>query len=197
MLTTINTQFERVAMHGVRRALLEAQAKAANLPLIAAPIPWPCSNADYETAFKSALQQAINELDITHIAFGDLYLQDIRDYREQQLLESGLQPLFPLWGKPTSALATEMQEAGLRAHVSCVDPKQLGGEFAGRSFDQQFLDDLPATVDPCGEGGEFHTFTWAGPMFDHDIGIVPGEVIERDGFVFADIELAEPDLLRG
>jgi uncharacterized protein (TIGR00290 family) len=186
LMTTFNAAFDRVAMHSTRRALVEMQAEAAGLPLIAAPIPWPCSNADYEAAMKLVCDQALAQ-GITAIAFGDLFLADVRAYRERQLKDTGLEPLFPIWGIPTDTLAQEMIGAGLRAKLVCVDPKQISSSFIGRDFDQTFLDDLPAGVDPCGENGEFHSFVYAGPMFRQQIPIVTGEKVERDGFWFCDV----------
>jgi len=186
LITTINTAFDRVAMHGSRRLLVEAQARAAGLPLIAVPLPWPCSNADYECAMKKVCDQAVAD-GVTVIAFGDLFLADIRAYREQQLKDTGLEPLFPLWQIPTDALAHEMISGGLRARLVCVDPKSLAPEFAGRDFDSQLLADLPPDVDPCGENGEFHSFVYAGPMFNKEIAIVTGERVQREGFWYCDI----------
>ncbi len=186
LITTINTAFDRVAMHGSRRLLVEAQARAAGLPLIAVPLPWPCSNADYECAMKKVCDQAVAD-GVTAIAFGDLFLADIRAYREQQLKDTGLEPLFPLWQIPTDALAHEMISGGLRARLVCVDPKSLAPEFAGRDFDSQLLADLPPDVDPCGENGEFHSFVYAGPMFNKEIAIVTGERVQREGFWYCDI----------
>jgi len=186
LLTTINSAFDRVAMHGTRRALVEKQAEAARVPLIAVPLPWPCSNADYECAMKSACHKAMAE-GVNAIAFGDLFLADVRAYRERQLAGTGLEPLFPLWQMPTGPLARQMVESGLRARLVCVDPRQLDPAFAGREFDQQLLADLPPGVDPCGENGEFHSFAYAGPMFQREIPIATGERIERDGFWYADL----------
>jgi len=166
LLTTVNG---RVAMHAVRQDLLEAQARATGLPLWPVPIPSPCTNADYE------------------VAFGDLFLEDIRRYRADRFASAGLTPLFPLWGLSTPDLAWDMMRGGLRAQVTCVDPHHLSPQFAGRAFAAAFLDDFPPTVDPCGERGEFHTFACAGPMFDQPISVRVGEVVERDGFVFADL----------
>lgn len=187
LLTTINAEFGRVAMHATRESLLEAQAQAVGLPLQKVFIPWPCTNAQYEAAFLTALNEAKRELDVTHIAFGDLFLADIRAYREAQLQGTGVTPLFPLWGRPTRTLAETMIAGGLRAILTCVDPRRMSPDFAGRKFDAVFLADLPADVDACGEGGEFHTFAFDGPMFAHPISIEAGEVVERDGFVFADL----------
>jgi uncharacterized protein (TIGR00290 family) len=183
LMTTFNAAFDRVAMHSTRRALVELQAEAAGIPLMAAPIPWPCSNADYESAMKRVCDQALAQ----GIAFGDLFLADVRAYRERQLKDTGLEPLFPVWGIPTSTLAQEMIGAGLRARLVCVDPKQLPSSFIGRDFDQLLLRDLPPGADPCGENGEFHSFVYAGPMFNREIAIVTGEKIERDGFWFCDV----------
>ena len=186
LLTTINTEYERVAMHAVRVALLEAQAEAVGLPLWSVPIPNPCSNQEYESAMGEAMRKAL-AAGITMMAFGDLFLEDVRRYRETQLAGTGLTPIFPLWGLPTDALARDMVAAGLRARLTCVDPKQLPASFAGREFDAALLADLPASADPCGERGEFHTFAYAGPMFRHPMPIQTGEIVTRDGFVFADL----------
>ena len=196
LMTTLNAAFDRVAMHSTRRALVEMQAEAAGLPLIVAPIPWPCSNAEYEAAMKRVCDQALAD-GITAIAFGDLFLTDVRAYRERQLKDTGLEPLFPLWGLPTRGLAQEMIGAGLRAKLVCVDPRQLASDFVGRDFDETLLHDLHASVDPCGENGEFHSFVYAGPMFSGkmsndkmfsgEIPIVTGEKVERDGFWFCDV----------
>ena len=186
LLTTINEAFDRVAMHAVRTELLRAQADAADLPLWPVLIPWPCSNAEYEAAMNAAMARARAE-GITHVAFGDLFLEDIRRYREERLAPTGIAPLFPIWGTPTDALARRMVEAGLRARLTCVDPKSLEARFAGREFDAALLAELPSSVDPCGERGEFHTFTYDGPMFRHPVPIRAGEVVTRDGFVFADL----------
>jgi uncharacterized protein (TIGR00290 family) len=191
LLTTLNAAFDRVAMHSTRRALLEAQAKAAGLPLYSVPLPWPCSNQHYETAMRTACDAAVAE-GIEAMAFGDLFLEDVRRYREEKLQGTGLQPVFPVWGLDTRLLAEEMIASGLRARIVCVDPKKLPAEFAGRDFDADFLRDLPEGVDPCGENGEFHSFVYAGPMFREPIPVESGEVVERDGFVFADVLLAEP-----
>jgi uncharacterized protein (TIGR00290 family) len=188
LLTTLNQEAGRVAMHAVREELLDAQADAAGLPLIKVPLPHPCSNDIYEAAMRGAIARARAE-GITHMAFGDLFLEDVRRYREQMLAGTGIEPLFPLWGEPTGALAGRMVASGLRAFLTCVDPAQLSPTFAGRTFDEWLLEDLPESVDPCGERGEFHTFAYAGPMFDRPISIRPGEVVTRDGFVFADLQL--------
>jgi uncharacterized protein (TIGR00290 family) len=190
LLTTVNEAFDRVAMHAIRRELLEAQAQAAGLPLRIVNIPWPCANEDYETRMASAVDAFVRE-GFTHVGFGDLFLEDVRQYREERLTGTGLTPLFPLWkAKPTSELAREMIAGGIRAYLTCVDPRQLDATFAGRDFDESLLADLPAHVDPCGEKGEFHSFVWDGPMFTRPLRIERGEVVERDGFLFADIRLA-------
>ena len=186
LLTTVNATHERVAMHAVRRTLLAAQAAAAGLPLLEVNIPWPCSNAEYERAMGAAMERARAE-GIAHVAFGDLFLADIRRYREEKLAGTGLSPLFPLWGRPTAALAQEMLAGGLVAHLTAVDPRQVPGTLAGRRWDAALIADLPPSADPCGENGEFHTFVSAGPMFSAPIGVRVGEVVERDGFVFADV----------
>lgn len=186
LLTTVNQRFERVAMHAVRRELLRAQADAAGLPLLEVPIPWPCSNEQYEAAMAQALDE-VKTRGVTAMAFGDLFLEDIRAYRVQKLAGTGVRPLFPLWGLPTAELARTMIEGGLQARLTCVDPRQAPRELAGRAFDTELLRELPASVDPCGERGEFHTFAHAGPMFRRALSIEPGEVVERDGFVFADL----------
>jgi uncharacterized protein (TIGR00290 family) len=186
LLTTINEVHDRVAMHAVRTELLRAQAEATGIPLWPVPIPWPCSNADYEARVSIALTRA-RDAGITVAAFGDLFLEDIRRYREEKLSGTGLRPTFPLWGIPTPSLARDMVAGGLRARLTCVDPKQLAPSFAGREFDAALLAELPQTVDPCGERGEFHTFAYAGPMFARPVALRGGEVVERDGFVFADL----------
>jgi len=186
LLTTVNEAYARVAMHAVRTELLEAQAEATGLPLWQIPLPNPCSNERYEEAMRGAVERAKAE-DIGAIAFGDLFLADIRAYREERLRGSGVRPLFPIWARPTDELAREMIAAGLRARVTCVDPKQLPASFAGREFDVAFLADLPPGADPCGERGEFHTFVYDGPMFAHPVPVRTGEVVERGGFVFADL----------
>ena len=191
LITTINSAFDRVAMHGTRRTLVEMQAEAAGLPLITAPLPWPCSNADYERAMKQVCDQALAQ-GVSAIAFGDLFLADVRAYRERQLQGTGLEPLFPIWQIPTDQLARQMVKSGLRAKLVCVDPKQLDPSFVGRNFDQQLLNDLPPGADPCGENGEFHSFVYGGPMFSRTLPIIAGEKVERDGFWYADVLAAAP-----
>ena len=185
LLTTVNSEFQRVAMHSTRRSVLEAQAVAAQLPLWVVPLPRPCPNEAYEQLMAEVCQRAIRE-EIDAVAFGDLFLPDIRAYREKQLKPTGLEPLFPLWEIPTDLLAREMIAAGLCAKLACVDLGKLPGSFAGRDFDAALLGDLPPEIDPCGERGEFHTCVYDGPMFAAPIDLKAGEVIERDGFVFAD-----------
>jgi uncharacterized protein (TIGR00290 family) len=187
LVTTLNAAFDRVAMHGTRRSVLEAQARAAQLPLWTVPLPWPCSNEIYEQKMAEVCARAVAEK-IDAVAFGDLFLADVRSYREKQLAGTGLEPLFPLWQIPTDALAREMIAGGLRARLSCVDTKQLPAEFAGREFDAAFLRDLPMETDPCGEHGEFHTCVYAGPMFAVPLELDTGEIVDRDGFVFADFK---------
>lgn len=186
LVTTINSAFHRVAMHGTRRELVEMQAAAAGLPLVVAPLPWPCSDADYESAMKNVCDQALAQ-GVSAIAFGDLFLADIRAYREQQLKGTGLQPLFPLWQIPTDQLARQMIAAGLRAKLVCLDLKQLDSTLVGRDFDFQLLSELPPEVDPCGENGEFHSFVFGGPMFNQQLPITTGERVERDGFCYCDL----------
>ena len=186
LLTTFNAAAERVAMHAVRADLARAQAAAAGLPLWEVPLPSPCSNAEYETRMADAVRRARAE-GFTHVAFGDLFLEDVRRYREERLAGTGLEPIFPLWGLDTASLGREMIGAGVGAILTCVDPRQLAPGFAGRDYDAALLDALPAGVDPCGERGEFHTFVWRGPMFRAPVRVSRGVVVERDGFVFADL----------
>jgi len=186
LFCTINQEFDRVAMHGVRMALLQEQADSVGLPIKLIPIPNPCSNAEYAkimTEFVSGEKARGTE----YLAFGDLFLEDIREYREQALNGTGITPIFPIWGIDTRILATTMLESGLRAQISCVDPSQLGREYCGREFDTAFLKDLPPGVDPCGENGEFHSFAFDGPMFAKRIDIKVGETVLRDKFVFTDL----------
>ena len=185
LLTTLNAEFQRVAMHGTRLAVLEAQAEAAELPLWTVPLPWPCSNEVYEQRMAEACDRARRER-VDAIAFGDLFLRDVRAYRERHLQATGLEPIFPLWQIPTDKLAREMIAGGLRSRISCVDTKQLPAKFAGREFDAALLNELPAETDPCGERGEFHTCVYDGPMFRAGIPLRSGEIVDRDGFVFAD-----------
>jgi uncharacterized protein (TIGR00290 family) len=188
LLTTFNEAADRVAMHAVRRVLVKAQANAAGLPLWPILLPSPCTNEVYEARMREAVERARRE-GVTHIAFGDLFLEDIRAYRERTLAGTGIDPLFPVWGTPrdTPQLARQMLAGGLRAVLTCVDPKQLDPSFVGKWFDGDFLAELPAGVDPCGERGEFHTLCCAGPMFARPIPVCVGESSLRDGFWFADV----------
>jgi uncharacterized protein (TIGR00290 family) len=186
LLTTFNSAFDRVAMHAVRRTLVREQANRAGLPLWEIELPWPCSNAQYEACMRNVVERARAEkIDAT--AFGDLFLEDVRAYRERQLKDTGLEPLFPLWLMPTDRLAQEMMAAGVKAKITCIDLKKLDRSFAGREYDTDFLGQLPSNVDPCGEYGEFHSFVYASPEFRSAIHVIPGEIVERDGFVFADL----------
>lgn len=190
LLVTLNRDADRVAMHAVRRELVEAQADRVGLPLHTVEIPSPCPNSVYETRMAAAMTSA-EAAGVQRVLFGDLFLADVRAYRERTLAGSGIDPGFPLWHRPTDRLAAEMIEAGVRAVITCVDPAQLPGEFVGRAFDAQLLADLPHGVDPCGERGEFHTFVWDGPNFSAQIPVRVGEVVERDGFVFCDVLSAD------
>jgi uncharacterized protein (TIGR00290 family) len=186
LLTSFNSAAGRVAMHAVRRTLVDAQAARTGIPQWSVDLPWPCSNAEYEERMRGVCQRAVAE-GITAVAFGDLFLQDIRDYRERQLQGTGLEPLFPVWEIPTAKLARDMIAAGVKAKITCVDPAQVDRSFAGRDFDRTLLDSLPSSVDPCGENGEFHTFVYDAPVFSRPIEVRMGEIVERDGFVFADV----------
>jgi uncharacterized protein (TIGR00290 family) len=186
LLTTINSHFQCVAMHGTRHELLKLQAAVAGLPLWEIPLPWPCSNEIYEQAMAGACKQAIGA-GVSAIAFGDLFLEDVRKYRESRLRGTGLDPLFPLWGRNTRELVGETIDGGLRSRIVCLNPSKISPDFAGLDLDHELLRQLPETVDPCGENGEFHTFTYAGPMFREPIPIKSGECVTRDGFVFADV----------
>ncbi len=190
LLTTFNEVADRVAMHAVRRELVEKQASAVGLPLWSVPLPWPCSNEQYEALMAQMCAKAVAE-GIEGVAFGDLFLEDVRAYRERQLRGTGLQPIFPLWGLPTGELAREMIAAGVKAKLTCVDTQKLDRSFAGREFDETLLADLPAEVDPCGERGEFHSFVYAGPMLNEVIPVVVGEQVVREQFLFADVVPAE------
>lgn len=192
LVTTVNSAFGRVSMHGVREELLEAQARAAGLPLWKVPIPYPCPNEAYEAAMRDLIARA-REAGVTHFAFGDLFLQDVRAYRERQLQGTGIAPLFPLWGVDTAGLAQEMIRSGVRAVVTCVDPRQVPASLVGQEFEERLIQQLPPSADPCGENGEYHTFCYAGPMFAYPLRIRRGEVVERDGFVYADIVPQEGD----
>lgn len=186
LLTTMNQEAGRVAMHAVRESLVRAQAAAAGLPLSLVNIPSPCPNEVYAERMAAFLRTAVDD-GFTHVAFGDLFLEDVRRYREDRMRGTGLDPLFPLWGSDTRALADEMIDAGMRAYLTCVDPRVIDARFAGRAFDRALLSELPASIDPCGERGEFHTFVWDGPMFGRPLDVMPGIIVERGGFVFADV----------
>jgi uncharacterized protein (TIGR00290 family) len=190
LLTTVNAEFERVAMHGVRRSLLEQQAAALGLPLHVVDLPWPCSNEVYEQLMGSALASAVSA-GVEAMVFGDLFLEDVRRYRERMLEGSGLRPLFPLWQRPTAELALELLASGVRAVVTCVDLAQAPDGLAGRWYDEQFLAELPTGVDLCGENGEFHTVVVDAPDFSAAIPVTVGETVERDGFLFTDVIPAE------
>ncbi len=186
LLTSYNEHFDRVAVHGVRRSLLAAQSDAAGLPRIEVPLPWPCSNELYEEAMGRAHARALRE-GVDGIAYGDLFLEDVRGYREEQLRGTGLEPLFPLWGEDTTALAHRMVDVGLEAHLVSIDLATMPRSFAGRRFDRGLLDELPEGVDPCGERGEVHTCVTAGPMFGAPLSVTTGESVERDGFIYTDL----------
>lgn len=186
LLTTVTQPYDRVSMHAVRRSLLVAQAEAVGLPLHVVAIPAPCSEEQYAQVMRDAMQVAAAE-GVTEVAFGDLFLQDVRAYREQRLAAVGLEATFPLWGRDTTELAREIIAGGLRAILTCVDPRQAPAEIAGAAYDEELLARLPAGVDPCGENGEFHTMVWDGPMFRHPLHVRVGDTVEREGFVFADV----------
>ncbi|MCB1392121.1 adenine nucleotide alpha hydrolase [Nitrobacter sp.] len=188
-LTTVNESFDRVSIHGVRQKLLDAQLTAAGLPPRIVPLPNPCPNDAYEARMKRAMADA-KRAGITHIIFGDLFLADIRAYREQKLAGTGIAPVFPLWDRPTSVLAREMIASGLEARLASIDRAKLDRSFAGRAFDKRLLEDLPAGIDPCGENGEFHTFVFAAPIFSQRIEVTCGDIVERDGFAYCDLVLA-------
>ena len=187
-LTTVTETFARVSIHGVRQEILRAQCDAAGLPQRIVPIPYPCPNEIYEARMGEAVANAVRE-GVTHMIFGDLYLADIRAYREQRLAGTGITPVFPLWERPTAALARAMMASGLEAWLATVDLKKLPAEFAGRKFDAQLLADLPDGIDPCGENGEFHTCVVAGPMFSQRLAVAAGERVERDGYAYCDLML--------
>jgi uncharacterized protein (TIGR00290 family) len=189
LLTSMNEAAGRVSMHGVREEIVRAQAAAAGLPLVTVPLPWPCTNEIYEERFGQAVRQAVAD-GFTHVAFGDLFLQDVRQYREDRLAGSGLTPIFPLWGRPTAALAREMIAGGLGARISTLDPRIMPRELIGAAFDEALLAALPADVDPCAERGEFHTCVTAGPMFAAPLAVERGEIVDREGFVYGDLRLA-------
>lgn len=187
LVTTITETFERVSMHAIRLKLLQWQADNLNLPMHLIKLPYPCTSKIYEQKMHALIKNAA-ENDVTHMAFGDLFLEDIRRYREEKLLGSSIIPLFPLWGLNTKTLARNIIDSGFKAKITCVDPKQLSANFAGREFDHAFLDELPTTVDPCGENGEFHSFVYDAPIFSTALEVKLGEIVSRDGFIFADLK---------
>jgi uncharacterized protein (TIGR00290 family) len=191
LLTTINSSFNRVAMHGVRRELVEAQADAAGVPLWKVPLPWPCSNPEYEDAMRAACAKAI-DAGIEAVAFGDLFLEDVRQYREDRMRGLGLTPVFPVWKLDTRRLIRDMWAGGVRSRIVCLDPRKIPASFAGRDLNAKLVDEFPPEVDPCGENGEFHTFVYDGPMFVHAIPVKNGETVTREGFVFTDLLMSEP-----
>ena len=186
LFCTVNKEFDRVAMHGVRVDLLQRQANSIGLPLQIIEIPNPCNNAEYEQIMGQFVDGAKSD-NIDYFAFGDLFLEDVRNYREEKLKDSGIKAIFPIWGTPTDKLSREMIDSGLRTVITCINPKQTPKEFIGREFDDSFLDSLPETIDPCGENGEFHSFVFDGPMFNEKIEIVVGDVVQRDDFIFVDV----------
>ena len=192
LFCTVNKEFDRIAMHGVRVELLLLQAKNLGLPIEIIEIPYPCSNEDYEKIMGQFIQRIKSE-NIEYIAFGDLFLEDIRKYREEKLNGTGISPVFPIWNIPTDELAREMINSGLKTIITCIDPKQTPIEYAGKEFDESFLDNLPDSVDPCGENGEFHSFVYDGPMFREKLDIKVGDIVHRDDFVFVDIFLKDND----
>ena len=195
LFCAVNKAFNRVAMHGVRVELLQQQVKSAGLPLHIIQIPYPCSDGEYADAMTSFIDEAKKE-NIECFAFGDLFLEDVRSYREERLKGTGIAPIFPIWGIPTKKLSREMVASGLKAMITCIDPKRISREFAGREYDESFLDDIPTDVDPCGENGEFHSFAFDGPMFQTPIEISLGETVHRDGFVFTDLLPPNPAVNR-
>jgi len=186
LFSTVNQEFNRVAMHAVRVELLQLQAVSVRLPIQLIPIPYPCSNSQYESIMNKFIEKT-KANGIEYFAFGDLYLEDVRKYREDSLVGTGINPVFPLWGMNTKSLSEEMIDSGLKARITCVDPKQLSTDFTGIEYDKSFLERIPDNTDPCGENGEFHTFVYDGPMFKERIKISAGETISRDGFVFTDL----------
>lgn len=190
LLTTVNERFGRVAIHGFREELLDRQATSVGLPVWKIPLPYPCSNADYESRMQAVCVRAVQE-DFEAVAFGDLFLEDIRAYRIEHLSGTGLEPVFPVWGIPTNQLAREMVAAGLRARITCLDPRHLSASFCGRVFDADLLADLPPLVDPCGERGEFHSFAYAGPMFSQSIPVEHTHNVEREGFLYGELILSD------
>lgn len=196
LVTTVNSTVDRVAMHAVRRVLLQAQADSLGLPLYVVDLPWPCTNEVYEERMRAAVDVAARS-GVQYMVFGDLFLEDVRAYRERSLAGTGLSALFPLWGRDTTELAREITTRGLSAVITCVDPTQAPSDLAGRWYDDALLSALPAGVDPCGENGEFHTFVVNGPGFSHALSVEVGEIVERDGFVFADVVPVAPTTRSG
>jgi uncharacterized protein (TIGR00290 family) len=192
LLTSLNEAAGRVSMHGVREEVLRAQADAAGLPLRTIPLPWPCTNEIYEARLRAAVERAVAD-GFTHVAFGDLFLEDVRKYREDRLAGTGLTPIFPLWGIPTAELARDMIAGGIQARISTLNPLVMPRELIGTAFDEALLAALPASVDPCAERGEFHTCVSGGPMFSRALRLDPGEVVEREGFVYGDLILRGED----
>ena len=188
LFSTLNKEFNRVAMHGVRKELLEKQAESIGLPLEIINLPFPCSNIEYEKIMAEFVKES-KAKGVDHFAFGDLFLEDVRNYRVEKLKDTGIKPIFPIWGECTKSLSKLMIESGLKTVITCIDPKKLSKEFVGQEFTQEFLAKLPNEVDPCGEKGEFHSFVFDGPIFKEKIDIIQGEIVERDGFVFSDILL--------
>ena len=186
LLTTVNEEYERVAMHGVREELLDMQAEMLGLPLLKVRLPNPCTNETYEARMEEACAEILRQ-GVRHMVFGDLFLEDVRQYREDRLKPVGIEAVFPLWQRDTRKLAQDMIESGLVAHLTCLDPRKISAEFAGRRFDARLLAELPETVDPCGENGEFHTIVTKGPMFSRALPVAVGETVTREGFVFTDI----------
>ncbi|MDX2464430.1 MAG: adenine nucleotide alpha hydrolase [Porticoccus sp.] len=187
LLTTFNSEFGRSAIHGVRLELIRAQAEAAELPLLEVALPWPCSNEQYEQLMSDAIDRAKREMAPDAVAFGDLFLEDIRQYREERMADTGLDLIFPIWGIPTKELADSMIESGLQAYLTCLDPTKVPETLAGHAFDRALLKKLPEAVDRCGENGEFHTFAWSGPMFYKPVEVTVGETVKREGFVYTDL----------
>ena len=188
LITTVTPTFGRVAVHGTRLEVLEAQAESVGVPLRTIELPYPCTNEDYEAAVQPVIAEAVDQ-GVDHMAFGDLFLEDVRAYREAMLDGSGIQPVFPIWGEDTNTLASRMLDSGVEAVITSLDPKRVEPKHAGARFNQTFLDGLPETVDPCGENGEFHTCVVSGPMMAKPLQVDLGEVVEREGFVYADVLL--------
>jgi uncharacterized protein (TIGR00290 family) len=186
LFCTFNKKFERGAMHAVRNELICQQAESIGLPLQLIPIPDPCSDSEYKRIMANFIEQ-VKSQGIDTIAFGDLFLEEIRSYREESLVGTGITPLFPIWGIPTNELSKEMINSGLRAKITCIDPKYLPAEFAGHEYDSTFLEQIPDAIDPCGEKGEFHSFAYDGPMFKNKLNISVGETVTRDGFIYTDL----------